>query len=124
MKALRRLYLRSQLSGIEYHEALAQKTLGRSPAHVMLLHETDLAAMYIVDLIAELRAKGWTIISADEAFADPINTAMPDVPYSAGTLIGSMAWEKELEPPLSPVWMSAGMATYLFETRVLRKKTP
>lgn len=124
MKALRRLYLRSQISGVEYHDAMARKTLGRSPAHVLLLHETDLAAMYLVDLVAELRRGGWTIISADEAFGDPINTAMPDVPYSSGTLIGSMAWEQDLEPPLSPIWMSTGMATHLFETRVLRKRKP
>jgi peptidoglycan-N-acetylglucosamine deacetylase len=121
MEALRTLYLQQQLSGIDYHEELARRTLGRSPAHVVLLHETDLAALYINDLVAELRRNGWKIISADEAYADPINKAMPDVPFAAGTLTGSMAWEKNIQPPLSPVWITESMATFLFKKRVLKE---
>jgi peptidoglycan/xylan/chitin deacetylase (PgdA/CDA1 family) len=120
MAALRKLYLQSQLSGIAYHDALARRTLGRSPAHVMLLHETDLAALFLVDLVRELRRDGWTIISADEAFADPIREATPDVPYSSGTLIGSMAWEKGIDPPLSPIWMSTEMMSWAFERSVIK----
>lgn len=120
MAALRKLYLQSQLSGIAHHDALARRTLGRSPAHVMLLHETDLAALFLVDLVRELRRDGWTIISADEAFADPIHQAMPDVPYSSGTLIGSMAWEKGIDPPLSPIWMSTEMMSWVFERSVIK----
>lgn len=121
MKALRRLYLQSQLSGVEYHDELARRTIGRSPAHVLLLHETDLAAMYIGDLVAELRRNGWTIVTPDDAFADEIRTAMPDVPYSYGTLIGSMAWEKDIEPPLSPIWMGVDTETLLFQRNVLKE---
>lgn len=119
---LRRLYIASQMSGLEYHDQLARDTLGRSPAHVMLLHETDLAALFLPDLIAEMRKQGWQIISADEAYADPIATAQPDVPYAWGTLTGSMAWEKDVPAPLSPIWMSTGMMTYLFEARVIKAK--
>ena len=121
MVALRKLYLQTQLSAVDYHEALARKTLGRSPAHVLLLHETDLAAMYISDLVSELRRNGWTIITVDQAFADPINKAMPDVAFAAGTLIGSMAWEKDIQPPLAPVWITESMSTFLFKRRVLKE---
>ncbi len=120
MKRLRRLYVASQMSGLEYHDALARLTLGRSPAHVLLLHETDLAALFLGDLIVEMRRRGWTVITADEAFADPISTAMPDVPYAYGTLIGSMAWEQGIDPPLSPMWMGTGTMTYLFQRSVLK----
>ncbi len=122
MKALRRLYIGSQMSALEYHDELARITLGRSPAHVMLLHETDLAALFLGDLVAEMRRRGWTIIDVDEAYADPINSAMPDVPYAYGTLIGSMAWEQDIAPPLSPTWMGTGTMTHLFETRVVKDK--
>ncbi|MGQ7830123.1 polysaccharide deacetylase family protein [Altererythrobacter sp. Z27] len=121
MNALRRLYLQSQLSGVAYHDALARRTLGRSPAHVLLLHETDLAALFLVDLVTELRRDGWTIITADEAYRDPIGEAMPDVPYSWGTLTGSMAWEQNVEPPLSPIWMGTSMVSWVFETRVVKQ---
>ena len=120
MKQLRRLYVASQMSGLEYHDQLARDTLGRSPAHVLLMHETDLAAMFLPDLIAEMRRHGWTIVTADEAFADPIASAEPDVPYAWGTLTGAMAWEKDVQPPAWPIWMSTGMVTHLFETRVIK----
>ena len=60
--------------------------------------------------------------AADEAFAEPINAAMPDAPYAYGTLIGSMAWEKNIDPPLSPLWISESVATLLFRQRVLKEK--
>jgi peptidoglycan-N-acetylglucosamine deacetylase len=121
MEALRKLYVASQMSAVDYHDELARLTIGRSPAHVILLHETDIAAMFIGDFVTELRRRGWTIITADEAFADPISKAMPDVPYSWGTLTGSMAWEKDRQPPLSPFWMSASTMDFLFEKRVIKK---
>ncbi len=120
MDALRTLYVASQMSAVDYHDELARLTIGRSPAHVILLHETDIAALFIGDFVAELRRRGWKIITADEAFADPIAKAMPDVPYSWGTLTGSMAWEKDVKPPLSPLWISTSMEDFLFEKRVLK----
>lgn len=121
MKALRKLYLQMQLSAVDYHDIMAQRTLGRSPAHVLLLHETDLAALFIGDLVSELRNNGWTVVSADEAFDDPLKNAFPDVPYSWGTLTGALAWEKGIDPPLSPMWMGEGVTSYLFERRVIKE---
>jgi hypothetical protein len=54
------------------------KELGRSPNHVLLLHENDLAAMYLGDLVARLRKTGWEIVSPDVAFRDPIARVEPD----------------------------------------------
>lgn len=120
MEALRKLYVASQMSGVEYHDELARRTLGRSPAHVLLLHETDLAALFIGDLVAELKRHGWTIITADDAFADPIGKIEPDVPHSAGTITGSIAWQNDIKPPLWPIWMSTGLVQFMFERRVVK----
>lgn len=121
MAALRKLYLQSQLSGVAYHEALSRRALGRLPPQMLLLHETDLAALFIADLVTELRKDGWTIITADEAYADAeLAAAMPDVPYSSGTLIGSMAWQRDVQPPLAPIWMGTQMMSWVFERRVLQ----
>lgn len=120
MEALRKLYVASQMSGVEYHDELARRTLGRSPAHVLLLHETDLAALFIGDLVAELKRHGWTIITADDAFADPIGKIEPDVPHSAGTITGSIAWQNDIKPPLWPIWMSTGSVQFMFERRVIK----
>ena len=118
---LRRLYIGAQMSALEYHDELARLTLGRSPAHVLLLHETDLAALFLPDLVAEMRRRGWTIITADQAYADPMKTAMPDVPYAYGTLIGALAWERDIASPLSPTWMGTGTMTHLFEQHVVKE---
>jgi hypothetical protein len=89
----------------------------------MLLHETDLAALFIADLVAELRKDGWTIITADEAFADAqLAAAMPNVPHTSGTLTGMMAWERGIQPPYAPLWMGTEMMSWLFETKVVSKQ--
>lgn len=121
MQALRRLYLQTHLSAIEYHERMARGTLGRSPAHVLLLHETDIAALFIGDLVTELQREGWTIITADAAYRDPLGKAFPDVPFTSGTLTGMLTWEKKIDPPLSPLWMGESVITHLFERRVLKE---
>lgn len=121
MDALRDLYVESHVEAAEFYDGLARRTLGRSPAHVLLLHETDLAALWIDDLVAALRRAGWEIVSADEAFADPINTAMPDVPSAQGTLTEALAWEKGLPAPRWYERNDTKLATRLFAERVLKE---
>ncbi|MCR5869357.1 MULTISPECIES: polysaccharide deacetylase family protein [unclassified Sphingomonas] len=119
MKALRDLYVESHVEAAEFYDALAVRTLGRSPAHVMLLHETDIAALFIGDLVRGLKAKGWTIISADEAYADPLRDAAPDTPHAQGTLIEALAWEKGLPAPRWYERNDLRIANPLFARRVL-----
>ena len=57
LEALRGLYVETLVGTANFYEAMAQETLGRSPAHVLLLHETDIAAMFMVELVAALRAQ-------------------------------------------------------------------
>ncbi len=124
MAALRDLYVESHVEAAQFNDDLARRTLGRSPAHVLLLHETDLAALFTADLVAALRRAGWRIISADEAFADPIAAAEPDVPSAQGTLTEALAWEKGLP---APRWYSRNdtkLADALFFERVLKEDPP
>jgi len=121
MAQLRKLYLTIHVSGAEYYDVLARRTLGRSPAHVLLMHETDLAALFLPDLVAELRVNGWTIITADEAYRDALQDKFPDVPKSVGTLTGSLAWEKGVEPQAWPIWIHPGLAEVIFNQRVIKK---
>jgi peptidoglycan-N-acetylglucosamine deacetylase len=122
MAALRDLYVESHVEAAEYYDQLARRTLGRSPAHVLLLHETDLAALFVDDLVEALRRKGWTIVTADEAFADPISTAEPDVPSAQGTLTEALAWQKGLPAPRWYERNDTRIANRLFAERVLKEK--
>lgn len=119
MAALRDLYVESHVEAAEYYDALAVKVLGRSPAHVMLLHETDIAALFIGDLVKALRAKGWEIVTADEAFADPIRELRPDTPFAQGALTEALAWEKRLPAPRWYERNDLKIANPLFARRVL-----
>lgn len=119
MKALRDLYVESHVEAAEFYDALAVRTLGRSPAHVMLLHETDIAALFIGDLVKALKARGWTIITADEAYAGPLRDASPDTPHAQGTLIEALAWEKGLPAPRWYERNDLRIANPLFAQRVL-----
>lgn len=121
MAALRDLYIESHVEAAEFYDALAVKVLGRSPAHVMLLHETDIAALFVGDLVKALRAKGWEIVTADAAYADPIRLLHPDTPFAQGTLTEALAWEKGLPAPRWYDRNDLEIANPLFRQRVLRE---
>lgn len=124
MDALKLLYVESHVLAADYYDGLAIKIWARSPIHVMLLHETDLAALYIGDLVAALRADGWEIVSADEAFADPLNLLFPDTPSANGTLTEAAAWEKGLPAPRWYERNHIPTANRLFAERVLHETVP
>ena len=119
LDALAELFIESHVEAARVYDNLARASLGRSPAHVLLLHETDLVALTLTDLIAALRADGWTIITADEAYADPIGGAMPDVPFSQGTLVEMIAWEHGVPAPRWYERNNTNVAGALFRERVL-----
>jgi peptidoglycan/xylan/chitin deacetylase (PgdA/CDA1 family) len=121
MKALRELYVETMVGAANFYDGLARRTLGRSPAHMLLLHETDLAALFLPALVDALRKDGWRIITADEAYADPIAKAAPDVPSAQGTRIEAMAWQKGLPAPRWYERENVKVANALFAERVLHE---
>lgn len=122
MDALRDLYVETHVGAANAFDAIARRTLGRSPAHVLLLHETDLAAFWIDDLVAALRKDGWEIITADQAYRDKLRKAFPDVPSARGTLIEKLAWEKGLPAPRWYERNDTKVLDALFAERVLKEK--
>ena len=117
------LYVETNLQAAEFADKLARRTLGRAPAQVLLLHETDLATLYLPDLARALRANGWTIITADEAYADPMGKLPPPVIADAnGTLIQMLSWEHGTK---GPRWFERNEikeADRLFNERVLHRQ--
>jgi hypothetical protein len=66
---------------IKYYDNMALKYLKRSPKHVLLLHENDLAAFCIDDLINYIRSKKWKIISPEDSYTDEIANITPNTLY-------------------------------------------
>lgn len=119
--ALRELYVTWHVEAADFADELMQKTIGRQPVHVMLLHETDLAALYIGDLVTALRKDGWTVVSADAAYADPLGQLAPDTPSAQGTLTEALAWQKGLPAPRWYKNNNTALAARAFAARVLHE---
>lgn len=122
LDALRALYLEVMLSAVETYDRLAVETLGRSPAHVLLAHENDMSALYVADLVRGLRERGWTIVSPDEAYADPIAAATPDTLHNGNGRVAALAAVKGVEPQrLADRYHDEALLERLFEERVVKR---
>ena len=93
LDAVRDVYVAMVVDAAEHYAAMAEETLGRQPAHVLLLHENDAAAAFIGDAVSALRAAGWEIISPDEAYADPIAEQEPQTTFSGMGRIAALAYD-------------------------------
>lgn len=94
MDVMRDIYINHIYSSIQFYDQVAQTHLGRSPKHVLLLHENDLAALFLDDLIASLKTKGWKIISPRDAYRDPIANQIPDVLFNGQGRVAAIARAK------------------------------
>ena len=90
-EALRKVYLEHILESVAFYDEIATNALGRSPKHVLLLHENDLAALFIGDLVRALRAAGWEIVGAREAYTDPIAGGLPDTLFNGQGRVAAIA---------------------------------
>jgi peptidoglycan/xylan/chitin deacetylase (PgdA/CDA1 family) len=93
-KKVKKLFLEHVIGAANFYDELAIKTLGRSPKHVILLHEMDATVIFIRPLVEELRKQGWKIISAEEAFTDKLYLELPKNTYANNGIIAQVAMEK------------------------------
>ena len=124
MNALRDLYVRIVVETAEWQDRIARETLHRQPIQVVLMHETDLEAMFLPDAVRALRARGWRIATMDQAYADPIARVAPETRYLGGGRVTAMAAAagrapSELAPPLN----EEANIRRLFDAQVLHLPT-
>src|SRR6185295_2557680 len=124
MAGLRDLYVTTMVGAADFADQLSLKTWGRRATQVIVLHETDIAALFIADLVRAFRADGWEIVTADKAYADPIAKLAPDVPSANGTLLELAAWEKGVPPPRWYERNDMALASRLFAEQVLHEALP
>lgn len=95
--ALRDVYVEMLLGAANFYNDLANDALNSDPAHVLLLHENDVAANFIGDLVTALRDDGWTIIGPDEAYADPISDRVPETLLTGQGVVAALAIESGVD---------------------------
>ena len=88
------LFLKHIIDGVEFYDKLAIDTLGRSPKHIILLHDKDATVLFIEDFVHELKNRGWTFISASEAAKDPLYSMKPKNVVSSYGILAQVAYEK------------------------------
>ena len=82
-------------------------------------------ALFIVDLIAGLRAAGWTIVTMDEAYSDPIAQMEPDTLYLGGGRVTALASAAGRDPEtLVHERTDETELARLFEERVVVRAAP
>ncbi|OJJ17713.1 hypothetical protein BKI52_28025 [marine bacterium AO1-C] len=85
----REFYLNHIWERAQFYESLAFKLTGRHIKHTLLLHHNLCSALFIDDLMAMFKKKGWKIVSPMEAFQDPIYSQTPQ--YAGESLIYALA---------------------------------
>lgn len=93
-KKIEKVLVDHLVKSVEYYDALAVKALGRSPKHVMLLHEVDATVMYLSSFVKELRKRGWTIIDTYEAYKDPVYNEAPRNTSSGDGIIAQLNFDQ------------------------------
>ena len=95
---LKSLYIDVLWETIQFYDSVAKKAIGRSPKHVLLLHENELAALFLGDLIDHIRENKWKIISPQEAYSDPISQEYtPAFQFTKQGRVAAIAHSKGLD---------------------------
>lgn len=89
----REIYVRHIWNRAQFYDGLAREVLGHGVAHTLLIHYNLLNALFLSDLIAMFRKRGWGVIDAEEAFADPVFERQPDTLPAGESLIWALAKE-------------------------------
>jgi peptidoglycan-N-acetylglucosamine deacetylase len=93
VKPYRDFYLSHMWERAVHYDELAQKALGRSVKHTILMHYNLLNALFLGDLLEMFKSKGWKLIDASEAFKDPIFSAEPKIVPAGESIIWAIAKE-------------------------------
>lgn len=89
----RQPYLDHIWNRAQYYEQLAQQVLGHSVSHTLLVHYNLINALFLKDLLAMFRSKGWGVIDAEEALMDTVFSREPDIVPAGESLIWALAKE-------------------------------
>jgi peptidoglycan/xylan/chitin deacetylase (PgdA/CDA1 family) len=104
LKPYRDFYLDHIWDRARYYDSLAQPVLGKPVRHTVLLHHNLLNGLFLGDLAAMFVEKGWKLVDATYAYADPVYERQPNILPAGESLIWALAkesgkFERELRYP-------------------------
>jgi hypothetical protein len=91
VKLYKEPYLHHIWDRAQYYDGLSREVLRRSVPHTLLIHYNLLNAYFLGELLAMFRSRGWGIVDAEEAFADPAFKSQPDTVPAGESLLWALA---------------------------------
>lgn len=91
VQPIKQVYLDHLWQRAHAYRQLAHALQGRDIPQVILLHHNLINALWLDDIIELFKAKGWTIATPEQAFADPVYALQPDRAAAGQSLLLSMA---------------------------------
>ena len=76
-----------------FYDNLSRKALGRSVKHTLLLHHNVLNELFLGDVLGMFQSRGWRLITAQDAFTDPVFSAEPNTLPAGESIIWALAKE-------------------------------
>jgi peptidoglycan/xylan/chitin deacetylase (PgdA/CDA1 family) len=95
-------YLRHLYDRAEYYDGLSRAVLGRSVAHVLLLHHNLINALFLKDVVQMFRDRAWTIVDSETAFQDPVYEMRTDILPAGESILWALAKQKGIPGLRSP----------------------
>lgn len=77
-----------------FYRQLSRDVLGHDIRHTVLIHHNLLNALYLTDMMKDLRKDEWKWIDAPRAFADPVFRREPKIVPAGESLVWALAKEK------------------------------
>jgi hypothetical protein len=89
IEAFKKFYLKHIFARATFYESLSFELTGRHINHTLLLHHNLASALFFYNLIKVFQEKGWNIISAEDAYQDPIFNLVPN--HAGESLVWALA---------------------------------
>lgn len=93
LEPYRAYYLAHLWDRAQFYEEISASLNGRHIPHTLLLHHNLTSALFLPDLIKMFEERGWQLVDAQEAFADSIFDARPQLIPAGESLIWALGRE-------------------------------
>ena len=93
----RAAYLDHLWSRAIYYDALSGRVLHRRVRQVLLLHTNAINAEFLPDVIGMFKSKGWSLISPEESYEDPVYSMSPIALPAGESILWSLARQNGVE---------------------------
>lgn len=91
VRRFRQPYIRHIVNRAEYYDGLARDLGFANRTHTVLVHYNRINALFLGDVLSELKRGGWGLVDAEAAYGDPLFREEPSIVPAGESLIWALA---------------------------------